>query len=56
MKIDEACIDHNVTRLIDELDMWGLEGAEMSDIRLITIGYIKGITEFAKAMKEVLNA
>lgn len=56
MKIGEEDINHNAIRLIDELDMWDLTGNEMSDFQIMTLGYIKGVTEMAKALKEVLKA
>lgn len=56
MKIDEENINHNAVRLIDELDVWDLIGDDMHDYQVMTLGYIKGVTEMAKALKEVLKA
>ena len=56
MKIDEESINHNAVRLIDELDVWDLIGDDMHDYQVMTLGYIKGVTEMAKALKEVLKA
>lgn len=57
MKIDEASINHNALRLIDDIVTWDLSGnEEMHDIQLMTLGYIKGITDMAEALKEVLKA
>ena len=58
MKIGEEDINHNAVRLIDELDMWDISGtADGEDgLRIMALGYIKGVTEMAKALKEVLKA
>ncbi len=56
MKIGEGDINHNAVRLIDELDVWDLIGDDMHDYQVMTLGYIKGVTEMAKALKEVLKA
>ena len=55
MKIGEEEINHNATRLIDEVEVWDLTGYEMHDFQVMTLGYIKGITEMAKALKEALK-
>ena len=55
MKIDESSVDHNAMRLIDELCLWDMCGKEDDTIRTMAIGYIAGVTEMAKAMKEVLS-
>lgn len=60
MKIDAACIDHNVVRIILELtdsifDCSDANG-DMDHIRIATLGEIKGVCEFAKVMKEVLES
>lgn len=56
MKIGEEDINHNALRLIDELEIWDLDGEEMDNFRIISLGYVQGITELAKALKEVLKA
>jgi hypothetical protein len=58
MKISEESINHNAVRLINELEMWDISGtADGEDgLRIMTLGYIKGVTELAKALKEVLKA
>lgn len=58
MKIGEEDINHNAMRLIDEMDVWDLAGNEDGNegFRLMTLGYINGVTELAKALKEVLKA
>ncbi len=58
MKIDEACIDHNVVRIISDLTDSIYEcsdsNADMDHIRIATLGEIHGICKFARVMKEVL--
>lgn len=56
MKIDEGSINHNALRLIHELDIWDITGNGMQDFQIMTLGYIRGITELAEALKEVLRA
>lgn len=56
MKIDEGSINHNAVRLIHELELWDITGDGMQDFQIMTLGYIKGVTELAKALKEVLKA
>lgn len=59
MKITEECIDYNTVRLIDEdTDPWELSGQsdDMDNERLIMLGYIRGVLDMAKAMKEVLKS
>lgn len=56
MKIGEEDIDRIAVRLIDELDVWDLIGDDMHDYQIMTLGYAKGVTEMAKALKEVLKA
>lgn len=56
MKIDESCINHNAVRLIGRI--WDINGtADGEDgLQMMTLGYIKGIIDMAKALKEVLKA
>lgn len=59
MKIDEATINHNALKLIDEMiscpfDYCG-EKPEEDHMRLVTIGEIAGVIEMANAMKKVLK-
>lgn len=56
MKIDESSINHNVTRLIDELVLWDMCGKDDDTIRTMAVGYVSGLTDLAKALKEVLKA
>lgn len=59
MKIDEASINHNALKLIDEMIScpfdYCSEKPEEDHMRLVTIGEIAGVIEMAKAMKKVLN-
>lgn len=59
MKIDEASINHNALKLIDEtlgssFDYCG-EKPEEDHMRLLVLGEISGIIEMANAMKKVLK-
>ena len=60
MKIDEACINHNVVRLISELVetnyvLIGYDERKERGYALMTLGEISGVIELANALKEVLN-
>lgn len=59
MKIDEACINHNAVRLINEIVGCPYEYAEQDKnadyFRLLTIGAVRGVIEMAEAMKKVLK-
>ena len=59
MKIDRECIDHNVTRLIEEYTqcIWEIndEKNDEDHTRLMTLGYIMGVIELGEALKEVLK-
>lgn len=59
MKIDEACINHNVVRLVDEMTSSMYEFAEQTDtddhVRIATLGAIRGVCDLANALKEVLK-
>lgn len=60
MKIDEACINHNVVRLVDEMTSELYEFTEKSDnmdnMRVATLGEIRGMCQLANALKDVLRA
>ena len=58
MKIDEASINHNACRLIDELTAGIYDISEKDDehSRALILGNIRGVIEMANAMKEVLKA
>lgn len=56
MKIGEEDINHNALRLIHDLEIWDLTGQGMQDFQIMSLGYIRGITELAEALKEVLKA
>lgn len=60
MKIDESNINHNAVRLIgqmvSELYEYTDSDADMENMRIATLGEIRGICQMADAMKEVLKA
>ena len=60
MRINEDNIDYNVQRLIDEyIDdpfMYAENDVENDNKRLLMLGYVRGVLDFAKCMKEVLKA
>lgn len=58
MKIDEDCVNYNCTRLIEEYTqcIWEMEDDNQDHIRLMTLGFIRGVLEMGEAMKEVLKA
>lgn len=59
MKIDESCINHNVVGIIsDAVDVperYSSEDDNSDHIRLITLGYIRGVIDLANVLKEVLK-
>lgn len=59
MKIDESCINHNAVRLIREMASELYEftdsDANMENMRIATLGEIRGICQMADAMKEALK-
>lgn len=60
MKIDEACINHNVVRLVDEMTAALYEFSDANDqddhVRISTLGGIRGVCDLANVLKEVLKA
>ena len=60
MKIDYSNIDYNVAHLIDQYVGCPIEYADQDDssdhMRLISLGYIQGVIDMGKAMKEVLQS
>ena len=56
MKIDEASINHNVVRLIKDLDLWDMSGETDGEdrLRIMTLGYIQGACDLANELKKVL--
>ena len=60
MKIDEACINHNVVRLVDDMTFSLYEYADETPNddhkRIATLCEIRGICDLANALKEVLRA
>ena len=59
MKIDEACIDHNITRLILDHSLpdiaTGTDSDEVKDMAF-ELGVIEGLMELGEALKEVLRS
>lgn len=59
MKIDEACINHNVTLLTEKLSRESMEILNNDDqdnlYRIHALGTIDGILQLANALKEVLR-
>ena len=58
MKINEESINHNIARLIEEYTqcIWEIDDDKYDHIRLMTLGYIRGVLELGEALKEVLKA
>ena len=59
MKIDEACIDHNAVKLINEIVgspyEYGDQDESTDHCRLMTIGAVRGVLDMVEAMKKVLS-
>lgn len=57
MKIDDSSINHNAVRLIDSMinSFEGNDITECNDQHMIAIGYVKGVSDMANAMKDVLK-
>ena len=59
MKIDEACINYNAVRLINEIMgnpyEYGDQDESTDHLRLLTLGAVRGVLDMAEAMKEVLS-
>ena len=59
MKIDEACINHNAVRLINEIVgipyEYGDQDESTDHLRLLTLGAVRGVLDMAEAMKKVLK-
>lgn len=56
MKIDTACIDHNVDRLVGEITDELYEWTDNDRIMATALGEIRGIHQLAEALKEVLKS
>lgn len=60
MKIDEACVNHNALRIINDIVgipyEYGDQDENADHYRLMTIGAVRGVLDMAEAMKEVLKA
>lgn len=59
MKIDEACVNHNALRLINEIVgcpyEYGDQDESADHLRLLTLGEVRGVLDMAEAMKKVLK-
>ena len=59
MKIDEACINHNAVRLINEIMgnpyEYGDQDESTDHLRLLTLGEVRGVLEMTEAMKKALK-
>ena len=54
MKIDKAFIDSVAMRLIGNMDYWDMcddKDNDMSQFRLLTLGYVSGVSEMAHKLK-----
>ena len=60
MKINRENIDYNVRRMVSDivetLYDYSDDSKDFDNLRIATLGEIKGICEFAKCMEEVLKA
>ena len=59
MKIDEACINHNAVKLINEIVgipyEYGDQDESTDHLRLLTLGEVRGVLEMTEAMKKALK-
>lgn len=55
VKIDSACIDHNVDRLIADATETLYEWIDDDKMMAAALGEIRGIHQLAEALKEVLR-
>lgn len=56
MKIDEACIDHNVSLLVKYITDFIFEYDKAdSHLYLLTLGEIRGMIDLSDKLKEVLR-
>ena len=59
MRIDEACINHNAVRLINEIVgipyEYGDQDESTDHLRLLTLGAVRGVLDMAETMKKVLK-
>lgn len=60
MRINQENIDYNVRRMVSELvdSLYDFtdDSKDFDNMRVATLGEIRGICEFAKCMEEVLKA
>lgn len=55
MKVDSACIDYNVDRLVGEMTGELYEWIDDEKMMAAALGEIRGIHQLAEALKEVLR-
>lgn len=56
MKVDTACIDYNVDRLVGEITSELYDYVDLDKMMATALGEIRGIHQLAEALKEVLKA
>ena len=60
MRVNQENINYNVRRMVSELvdSLYDFidDSKDVDNIRIATLGEIRGICEFAKCMEEVLKA
>ena len=56
MKITEACINHNVDRLVADATETLYEWVDDEKMIIAALGELRGIHQLAEALKEVLRA
>lgn len=55
MKVDGACIDHNVDRLVAYITEELYDYVDNDKMVIASLGEIRGIHQLAEALKEVLR-
>lgn len=55
MKVDAACIDHNVDRLVAYITEELYDYVDNDKMTIASLGEIRGIHQLAEALKEVLR-
>lgn len=59
MKIDEAYIDHNALRIINDIVgipyEYGDQDESTDHCRLLTLGAVRGVLDMVEAMKKVMS-
>lgn len=58
MKIDKAFIDSAAMRLIGNMDYWDMcddKDTDMSQFRLLTLGYVQGVYDMALKLQREME-